>query len=103
METNFFEISRTPTKMVFKEVTRMSGVPMADTFETHSKWEIVTASPHSNKVLVIHSFKFVWLNKPFMISSIIENLVKTKLKIAINKAREFYLNVSQKVIATRVV
>lgn len=87
LQTNFFEIENTPTKMVFKEVTRMSGVPLADTFETHSRWDIVTASPESNKILITHTFKLVWLNKPYLISSLIEGLVKSKLKIAITKAR----------------
>ena len=79
------------TQLVLRAIDKSHGIPYADTFETHTKWEIYSAAPGSNKVIVGHSMRVVWFEKP-MVAGIIEDATFNKLEDAKSGITRFYVD-----------
>ena len=59
---NILLLEKDDTTLEFKEVIDFSGILYAERLQVWAKWDIFTPDPRSQKVIMRHSYKVVWLN-----------------------------------------
>ena len=71
---NLLLIEKSETEIVTVEIAESSGMAYADRFRVVAKWDIFTADPRSQQVVLRQSYAIHWLDKPFGIWKIIDPL-----------------------------
>jgi len=71
---------KTDTDMILRTVTIQSGMPYADAFEMHIKWELRTTDPRSKKVALRQTMHVEWINKPW-VASVLEGITNNQYKV----------------------
>lgn len=89
---NLMLVKRDDIEMIFGEVNAQNGMIYADSFEIWTKWEIYAPFPGSQKTILGHSYKLIWLNKPWAVSGILESVAEGKIEEALDFDYTWYID-----------
>ena len=59
---NIMLLDKTSTSIEFKELIEFSGILYSERLQVWAKWDIFTDDPRSQRVIMRHSYKIVWIN-----------------------------------------
>ena len=71
-------LDKSDTSLELAEVIEFSGILYAERLQVWAKWDIFTDDPRSQKVIMRHSYKIVWLSQPFAVWRLLEQMVHNK-------------------------
>jgi len=87
---NILLLEKTDTKLVLGEVIETHGVMYSDRFRMLAKWDIFTPDPRSQQVVLRHSYRINWLNKPFAVWRLIEPVAFNKMNKSLDTLPGWY-------------
>ena len=73
------------------EYTIAHGASYVDSFTINARWEVYSLAPDSAKSILRHSWKFVWVNKPYIISGPMHDMGVAKVE----KSLDYYLKITE--------
>ena len=68
------------SKFVVSESNKATGVKYADSLIVYTRWEVYSFVEDAPKSVLRHSWNIKWLNKPYLVSSLIYNVAKKKIE-----------------------
>ena len=79
----------TDTEMDMGIHTTQSGFPYSDAVETLILYEFRQIDPRSKKTVIRVSYSLDWINRPFLIDKLVENMANTKVTEGTNYFHEY--------------
>lgn len=65
-------LDKSDTTLELAEIVEFTGILYAERLQVWAKWDIFTDDPRSQKVIMRHSYKIVWLSQPFAVWRLLE-------------------------------
>lgn len=79
-DIRFLQYRQTETEFDFKTISYGPNQFIAEDFKYFETWEIFSADPQSNQVVLRCGFKIDWLSKPFAIWSIADSMIRSRVR-----------------------
>jgi hypothetical protein len=79
-DVRFLQYHQTETEFDFKTISYGPDQFIVDDFKYIETWEIFSADPQSNQVVLRCGFKIDWLSKPFGIWSLADSMIKSRVR-----------------------
>ena len=71
----------------------------ADRFRIETKWDILTPDPKSQQVAMRQSFKINWLDKPFGVWKIMDQILHDQFEKKSSNVQAWYKSINQEYIS----